>query len=125
MSKDGAPKIESISAVTLATADMQRAMQFYSALGFSFSYGGADSAFTSFHVGSGHLNLILTPKNHIGSRWGRVIIYVSNVDDMYARAIAQGLHPEFAPRDAPWGERYFHLRDPDGHELSFARQVAG
>jgi uncharacterized glyoxalase superfamily protein PhnB len=25
------------------------------------------------------------------------------------------------PRDAPWGERYFHMRDPDGHELSFAR----
>ena len=23
--------------------------------------------------------------------------------------------------DAPWGERYFHVRDPDGHELSFAR----
>jgi uncharacterized glyoxalase superfamily protein PhnB len=26
-----------------------------------------------------------------------------------------------APTDAPWGERYFHLRDPDGHELSFAK----
>ena len=25
------------------------------------------------------------------------------------------------PRDAPWGERYFHMRDPDGHELSSAR----
>ena len=26
-----------------------------------------------------------------------------------------------APADAPWGERYFHVLDPDGHELSFAR----
>jgi hypothetical protein len=25
-----------------------------------------------------------------------------------------------APRDAEWGERFFHLTDPDGHELSFA-----
>jgi uncharacterized glyoxalase superfamily protein PhnB len=24
------------------------------------------------------------------------------------------------PRDAEWGERFFHLTDPDGHELSFA-----
>jgi hypothetical protein len=28
------------------------------------------------------------------------------------------------PRDAEWGERYFHLHDPDGHELSFAQPVA-
>ena len=28
------------------------------------------------------------------------------------------------PRDAEWGERYFHLTDPDGHELSFARPLA-
>ncbi len=23
-------------------------------------------------------------------------------------------------RDAEWGERFFHLTDPDGNELSFA-----
>jgi uncharacterized glyoxalase superfamily protein PhnB len=28
-----------------------------------------------------------------------------------------------APSDAPWGERYFHVTDPDGHELSFARPL--
>jgi uncharacterized glyoxalase superfamily protein PhnB len=27
------------------------------------------------------------------------------------------------PRDAEWGERFFHLVDPDGHELSFARPL--
>ncbi|MGH8701888.1 MAG: VOC family protein, partial [Burkholderiales bacterium] len=27
------------------------------------------------------------------------------------------------PADAPWGERYFHISDPDGHELSFARPL--
>ena len=32
------------------------------------------------------------------------------------------MHAE--PADAPWGERYFHVRDPDGHELSFARPLA-
>ena len=36
---------------------------------------------------------------------------------------AAGLRPEVEPRDAPWGERYFHLTDPDGHELSFARPL--
>ena len=27
------------------------------------------------------------------------------------------------PRNASWGERYFHLQDPDGHELSFAKPL--
>jgi uncharacterized glyoxalase superfamily protein PhnB len=34
--------------------------------------------------------------------------------------IAAGYRPDTAPRDAEWGERFFHLTDPDGHELSFA-----
>jgi len=25
-----------------------------------------------------------------------------------------------SPQNAPWGERFFHIADPDGHELSFA-----
>jgi uncharacterized glyoxalase superfamily protein PhnB len=35
--------------------------------------------------------------------------------------ILAGCQPTTAPRDAEWGERFFHLMDPDGHELSFAR----
>jgi uncharacterized glyoxalase superfamily protein PhnB len=29
-----------------------------------------------------------------------------------------------APADAIWGERYFHITDPDGHEISFAMLLA-
>ena len=36
---------------------------------------------------------------------------------------AQGLSAD-PPQDAPWGERIFHMTDPDGHELSFAQTVA-
>ncbi|MEZ5138030.1 MAG: VOC family protein [Acidimicrobiales bacterium] len=53
--------------------------------------------------------------------WGRAIFWVDDVDAVHDRAVGAGLAPEMAPADAPWGERYFHLRDPDGHELSFAR----
>ena len=42
---------------------------------------------------------------------------------MYDRARAQGLPVLTTPRDGEWGERYFHLRDPDGHELSFAMPI--
>jgi len=50
-----------------------------------------------------------------------VIFYVSDVDSMYRHAVAQGLQPQFALRAAEWGEHYFHIVDPDGHELSFAK----
>ena len=56
--------------------------------------------------------------------WGRAIFYVNDVDAIYRRALALDLEPDFAPRDASWGERYFHISDPDGHELSFARRLS-
>jgi catechol 2,3-dioxygenase-like lactoylglutathione lyase family enzyme len=112
--------IESISAVTLATRDMRRAVRFYRMLGFQSVYGGEDAAFTSFRAGPNFLNLIAQPAERHWSWWGRVIFYEPDVDALYARVLAAGCRPDAAPRDAEWGERFFHLTDPDGHELSFA-----
>jgi len=117
------PTIECISAVTLATDDMARAVRFYRALGFPIRSGGERSSFTSLHAGSGYLNLMARRAEGRPSGWGRVIFYVSDVDAFYARALAAGFRPETAPSDAPWGERYFHLTDPDGHDLSIARPL--
>jgi uncharacterized glyoxalase superfamily protein PhnB len=49
-----------------------------------------------------------------------VIFYHSDVDALHASIVAAGYRPDTVPRDAEWGERFFHLTDPDGHELSFA-----
>jgi catechol 2,3-dioxygenase-like lactoylglutathione lyase family enzyme len=113
--------IEALSAVTLAVRDMARSVAFYRALGFRLRYGGEEAAFTSFHAGAGYLNLALGEPE---GWWGRFIVYVDDVDAMHDRARGAGFAPEFAPRDAEWGERYFHLLDPDGHEVSFARPLA-
>ena len=117
------PTIESISAITLATHDMARAVRFYTLLGFDLAYGGEDAAFTSFRVGSGHLNIIAQSEDKQWTWWGRVIFYVSDVDALHARAVESGFPPSTTPKDAAWGERFFHLTDPDGHELSFARPL--
>ncbi len=117
------PTFESLSAITLATQDMQRAVRFYETLGFRLLHGGPDEAFASFAVGGSFLNLIA--ETHGPSNWwGRVIIYVSDVYALYRKALAAGITPAFTPRDAPWHERYFHVTDPDGHELSFAQPIA-
>ena len=52
--------------------------------------------------------------------WGRAIFYDGDIDALHARLVAAGHSPAAPPRDASWGERFFHVADPDGHEISFA-----
>ena len=112
-----------ISAVTLAVKDMSQAVDFYQfKVGLELLYGGPIATFTSFRVGKGYLNLILAT----GGRWawwGRLIFHVDDVDALYERLCNAGLSPDSPPQDATWGERYFHITDPDCHELSFARRL--
>lgn len=119
----GRPDVESISAVTLATHDMARSIGFYTSLGLELLYGGPDARFSSFAIGDGFLNLMTQPMGRPWSGWGRLILHVSDVDTLYQKSVDLGLTPEASPRDGEWGERYFHLTDPDGHSLSFARPL--
>lgn len=116
--------IDSINAITLAVADMAISHAFYAALGFEPTFGGPDTAFSSLSAGTSFVNLQLDPDHApIPRIWGRVIFWVDDVDAMYERVCATGAVPEAEPADAAWGERYFHVLDPDGHELSFARRL--
>lgn len=116
-------RIERLSAVTLFVTDMARSSTFYRTLGFALKFGGEEAGFMSFYAGEGFLNLARAKTLNTG--WGRAIFHVDDVDAVHATALAAGLTPDFAPRDAEWGERYFHIQDPDGHELSFAAPLPG
>ena len=109
-----------INALTLATTDMARSVAFYhGVLGLEIEYGGAGSAFTTFGFGSNHLNVFV--HDEAPRFWGRVVLHVDDPDEVWRTLRSAGIDTETDPADAPWGERYFHVRDPDGHELSFAR----
>lgn len=58
-------------------------------------------------------------QGHPVTLWGRMIFYGPEVDTFWASLRGKGFHPQTL-RD---GERYFHMSDPDGHELSFAYPV--
>ena len=112
--------VNSISAVTLAITDMTRSINFYqNRVGMELLYGGETASFSSFRVGVCFLNLILEPEARV-NWWGRVILYVDQVDVLYRRLSDSGWVVAQGPEDAAWGERYFHVLDPDGHEISFA-----
>ena len=112
--------IEGISAVTLGTHEMPRAVRFYCALGFEVLRGNEQSSFTSFRAGMSYLNLVAQPPERRWSWWGRVIFYVADVDALYERALAAGYQRPATPNG---DSVFFYLIDPDGHELSFARPL--
>lgn len=110
--------IRHISAVTFPVRDMARSIGFYKMVGFELVYGGDRSSFSSLQASEAFVNLLASPNYE--SRWsGRTIFRVENVDGHYQGLRARGLAVE-VPRNATWGERFFHVTDPDGHELSFA-----
>ena len=77
--------ITALSAITLATRDMEAAVRFYRLAGFELLYGGEGASFTSFRAGDSFLNLIAEPAEV--SWWGRAIFYESDVDGLYARLV--------------------------------------
>ena len=86
--------ISTIDAVTLVTSDMARSCSFYEDLGFELNYGGPAHAFTSWCAGSGFVNLQLDRDWQPPERvWGRVILFVADVDAVHRRACAAGRTP--------------------------------
>lgn len=135
-------RVYRISAVTLSVKNMEKSCRFYSIIpGFKVTYGGSYSdSFTTFEIGEGStykMYLNLEVKNNIDSTicdhsdkmdFGRIIFYSEDVDKLYSRftndaSISELVSFENEPLNASWGERFFHMRDPDGYQLSFAMPI--
>ncbi|NNF55469.1 MAG: methylmalonyl Co-A mutase-associated GTPase MeaB [Acidimicrobiales bacterium] len=110
-----------INAITLGVAEMTRSIAFYQALGLELQFRANDNGFATFRHGRNFINL--EKNERPGSNWGRVVLFVPDPDAIHKLVVGAGFTAETEPQDAPWGERYFHVRDPDGHELSFARKL--
>jgi catechol 2,3-dioxygenase-like lactoylglutathione lyase family enzyme len=114
------PTIERISAVTLRVANMMESVRFYrDVLGMELLYGGEDAGFSSLRAKGAQSAILNLEQGDTVTRWGRLVFHVSNVDALWTHLNETGFDPEI-PQDASWGERYFHMPDPDGHQLSFA-----
>jgi catechol 2,3-dioxygenase-like lactoylglutathione lyase family enzyme len=116
-------EVEAISAITLWVESMRRSVQFYrDILGMTLIYGGENSHFTSLRAKHSETVILNLQEASPVPHWGRLIFYVPDVDDFWRHLKSKGFYSE-SPRDATWGERYFHFYDPDGHELSFAHPI--
>jgi catechol 2,3-dioxygenase-like lactoylglutathione lyase family enzyme len=115
--------VEKISAVTFRVRKMRASPQFYrDVLGMEVLYGGEGSGFSSLRQGNADSAILNLEHGETMSGWGRLIFHVADVDALWKHLTDLGFEAE-RPRNALWGERYFHMLDPDGHELSFARPL--
>ena len=116
-------KVERISAITLRVASMRTSVQFYrDVLGMKIIYGCEDGYFSSLSTKGANDPILNLEAGRSETQWGRLIFYVLDVDQFWTYLRERGFQPE-SPQDASWGERYFHMHDPDGHELSFTRPL--
>jgi catechol 2,3-dioxygenase-like lactoylglutathione lyase family enzyme len=137
MNDNNSTEVYRISAVTLLIKNMKTSCSFYSQIpGFRLVYGGSSNdTFTTFEIGENipkdYLNLELndtTTNNHARKNFGRIIFHTEDVDKLYLylknnSSVSNIISFEDEPRDASWGERYFHIREPDGYQLSFAMPI--
>lgn len=52
-----------------------------------------------------------------------IYIYVDDVDSTYAELIRLKLNANTEPKDWPWGNREFIIKDPDGYKLCFWQHI--
>ena len=115
--------VKKISAITIKVCDMARSVHFYNKiLGLEILYGGENAYFSSLRPQRANEAILNLEQGTAATDWGRIIFHVKDVDKFWTDLKEKGFNPD-KPRDAQWGERYFHLRDPDGHELSFAQPL--
>ena len=74
---------------------------------------------------------VLRLYTHVDNRrnFGRIIFYTEDVDGLYSCfknevSLSKLVLFENEPTDALWGKRFFHMRDPDGYQLSFATPIS-
>jgi hypothetical protein len=142
-------KVYRISAITLKVKEMEKSCSLYSKFpGFRLTYGGKPSdRFTTFEIGkeskATYLNLELMEeekdsfdfyeksnlKRKESEDFGRIIFHTENVDTLYSymkqdEYISKSVVFENEPTNAPWEERFFHIREPNGYQLSFAQPLS-
>jgi uncharacterized glyoxalase superfamily protein PhnB len=116
-----------IYAVAVSAVDLRRAVAFYELLGFAFPPAEEGDQHLEAPVGpvrlmvddAGLLEQLHGEPPRPGTASAFALRYDSpaEVDEVAARVAAAG-HPLVAPPwDAPWGQRYATVADPDGYRV--------
>jgi catechol 2,3-dioxygenase-like lactoylglutathione lyase family enzyme len=125
-----------IYAVAVSAADLPRARAFYELLGFRFPQGGPDDPHLEAEDDSGVRLMIdsaglLTdlygepPRPGTVAGFAMVVPSPAEVDASIERIRSAGHAVVKDPYDAPWGQRYATVADPDGYRVDVFCPLGG
>lgn len=117
-----------LDAIGLIVADMGTAIAFYSRLGLEFENGADEQPHAE---AQGPVRIMLDTEASVMSfsdwqpptggspRTALAFLCESpqEVDDRFTELVAAGGHGHLSPFDAPWGQRYATVNDPDGNAV--------
>ncbi len=104
----------SLEGLTFHVLDLERSREFYARIPGAVLEAQRPGEFALFRIGSSHLGLLQSKTSGL-----HLEVNTPDVDDYYNRLVKAGIEPVGAPRDRPWGERTFNVKDPDGNLIEF------
>ena len=121
-------KLKSVSGLGLYVQDIARTAAFYEMLGFRMGERTDTNLkiylnwfWMTFTAVSSEDKAAFQAEANAEPKGGGLYINIAvdNVDEVYNELVAGGHKPSSEPRDWPWGNREFVMRDPDGYKLVF------
>jgi predicted enzyme related to lactoylglutathione lyase len=115
-----------IAAVAVSATDLSRAVAFYELLGFAFPPIEPDTLHLEAEAG---IRLMIDsaalleqlngapPRPGTASAFALLADSPAEVDEVAGRVAAAGQAVVHPPFDAPWGQRYATVADPDGYRV--------
>ena len=123
--------MKSVTGIVCYVKDINKTAKFYEALGFQFDKREPDHVsirlnwfWIDFHPQDKEDKPEFQKEAELSNKGAGLFLYISveNVDDFYKSLLSKGLKPSNEPRDWPWGNREFVIRDPDGYKLVFFKR---
>jgi len=106
-----------LEGLTLHVEDLRRSLDFYERLpGFTVELQRPGQV-AVLRAGDFLLGLLAQPR--IARPAFHLEIATTDLDLLHQHLGAVGIRPTGPPRRRPWGERTFHVTDPDGNQLEF------
>ena len=118
--------MKSVAGMVCYVKDIHKTAKFYKALGFQFESQEPDHVsirlnwfWIDFHSQDKEEKAEFKKEAKLRNKGAGLFLYISveDVDAFYKDLVKKGLKPSSKPRDWPWGNREFIIRDPDGYKL--------
>lgn len=113
--------LKRLDSLLLYVTDTHKTAEFYRKLGFEIAREENDFTLVKLKDFEIHCHdkteVTFRNESNIEPKGAGVYIYVSveGIDEYYKTLLEKGLKPSSKPRDLPWGNREFVIRDPDGY----------